>query len=77
IVLLLGFNVIVMFPPKLLGNDIDVLISGAFTADGLLFYIGIFFVLTSVVYIMSYFWLHKLFGGAILMERILRTMLMG
>ncbi|PJY99831.1 multidrug ABC transporter permease/ATP-binding protein [Bacillus vallismortis] len=77
IVLLLGVNVIEMFPPKLLGNAIDDMKSGAFTADGLLFYIGIFIVLTAVVYIMSYFWMHQLFGGANVMERILRTKLMG
>ncbi|MHB9997493.1 multidrug ABC transporter ATP-binding protein BmrC [Bacillus spizizenii] len=77
IVLLLGVNVIEMFPPKLLGNAIDDMKSGAFTAEGLLFYIGIFFVLTAVVYVMSYFWMHQLFGGANVMERILRTKLMG
>lgn len=77
IVLLLGVNVIEMFPPKLLGNAIDDMKSGAFTAKGLLFYIGIFFALTAVVYIMSYFWMHQLFGGANLMEKILRTKLMG
>ncbi|MEC2183308.1 multidrug ABC transporter ATP-binding protein BmrC [Bacillus spizizenii] len=77
IVLLLGVNVIEMFPPKLLGNAIDDMKSGAFTAEGLLFYIGIFFVLTAVVYVMSYFWMHQLFGGANVMEKILRTKLMG
>ncbi|MCY7808936.1 multidrug ABC transporter ATP-binding protein BmrC [Bacillus spizizenii] len=77
IVLLLGVNVIEMFPPKLLGNAIDDMKSGAFTAEGLLFYIGIFFALTAVVYIMSYFWMHQLFGGANVMEKILRTKLMG
>lgn len=66
-----------MFPPKLLGNAIDDMKAGAFTAEGLLFYIGIFFVLTAAVYIMSYFWMHQLFGGANLMEKILRTKLMG
>lgn len=77
IVLLLAVNVIEMFPPKLLGNAIDDMKAGAFTAEGLLFYIGIFFVLTAAVYIMSYFWMHQLFGGANLMEKILRTKLMG
>ncbi|MFP7319462.1 multidrug ABC transporter ATP-binding protein BmrC [Bacillus spizizenii] len=77
IVLLLGVNVIEMFPPKLLGNAIDDMKSGAFTAEGLLFYISIFFVLTAVVYVMSYFWMHQLFGGANVMEKILRTKLMG
>lgn len=77
IVLLLGVNVIEMFPPKLLGNAIDDMKSGALTAEGLLFYIGIFFVLTAVVYVMSYFWMHQLFGGANVMEKILRTKLMG
>ncbi|MGQ9006711.1 multidrug ABC transporter ATP-binding protein BmrC [Bacillus stercoris] len=77
IVLLLAVNVIEMFPPKLLGNAIDDMKSGAFTSEGLMFYIGIFFVLTAVVYMMSYFWMHQLFGGANLMEKILRTKLMG
>lgn len=77
IVLLLCVNVLEMFPPKLLGNAIDDMKSGEFTSGGLLFYVSVFLGLTAVVYIMSYFWMHQLFGGANVMEKILRSKLMG
>ncbi|WP_406621598.1 ABC transporter ATP-binding protein [Bacillus atrophaeus] len=77
IVLLLTVNVLEMFPPKLLGNAIDDMKSGLFTVSGMVFYIGLFLGLTAVVYVMSYYWMYQLFGGANVMEKILRSKLMG
>ncbi|MCY8933196.1 ABC transporter ATP-binding protein [Bacillus atrophaeus] len=77
IVLLLAVNVLEMFPPKLLGNAIDDMKSGLFTVSGMVFYIGLFLGLTAVVYVMSYYWMYQLFGGANIMEKILRSKLMG
>lgn len=58
IVFLLVVNVIEMFLFKFLGNVIDDMKVGVFIVEGLLFYIGIFFVLMVVVYIMFYFWMY-------------------
>ncbi len=77
IVLLLIVNVIEMFPPKLLGNAIDDMKAGVFTKSGMLFYICVFLALTAAVYLLSYFWMYQLFGGANVMEKILRSKLMG
>ncbi len=77
IVLLLIVNVIEMFPPKLLGNAIDDMKAGVFTKSGMLFYICVFLALTATVYLLSYFWMYQLFGGANVMEKILRSKLMG
>ncbi|ATH94909.1 multidrug ABC transporter ATP-binding protein [Bacillus glycinifermentans] len=77
IVLLLIVNVLEMFPPKLLGNAIDDMQSGAFSPMRMLGYIGLLIGLSLVVYMLSYNWMYQLFGGANLIEKILRSKLMG
>jgi ABC-type multidrug transport system fused ATPase/permease subunit len=77
IVLLLVVNVLEMFPPKLLGNAIDDMQTGTISFQGILYYIGIYLVLGVVVYTISYIWMYQLFGGAIIIEKILRSKLMG
>lgn len=77
IVLLLIVNVLEMFPPKLLGNAIDDMQSGAISVNGIIYYIGLYLALGAVVYTISYIWMYQLFGGAIVIEKILRSKLMG
>lgn len=77
IVLLIIVNVFEMFPPKLLGNAIDDMQAGTFSKAGMLGYIALFLALGAVVYILSYYWMYQLFGGANLVEKILRSKLMG
>ncbi|MCY7777909.1 ABC transporter ATP-binding protein [Bacillus haynesii] len=77
VVLLIIVNVLEMFPPKLLGNAIDDMQAGTFSKAGMLGYIGLFLALGAVVYILSYYWMYQLFGGANLVEKILRSKLMG
>ncbi|UAL53112.1 MULTISPECIES: ABC transporter ATP-binding protein [Metabacillus] len=77
IVLLLIVNVLEVIPPKLLGNAIDDIQIGKFSSELLVQYIVLFLGLGVLVYILSYFWMYNLFGGAHLAERILRSKLMG
>ncbi|MCY8032776.1 ABC transporter ATP-binding protein [Bacillus sonorensis] len=77
IVLLLMVNILEMFPPKLLGNAIDDMQTGAFSAMAMAGYIGLLIGLSLVVYTLSYNWMYQLFGGANLIEKILRSKLMG
>jgi ABC-type multidrug transport system fused ATPase/permease subunit len=77
IVLLLVVNVLEIIPPKLLGNAIDDIQVGRFSSELLVQYIVLFLGLGILVYILSYFWMYNLFGGAHLAERILRSKLMG
>ncbi|MRX52548.1 ATP-binding cassette domain-containing protein [Bacillus idriensis] len=77
IVLLLIVNVLEIIPPKLLGNAIDDIQVGQFSSELLVQYIVLFLGLGVLVYILSYFWMYNLFGGAHLAERILRSKLMG
>ncbi|TDL80805.1 ABC transporter ATP-binding protein [Peribacillus frigoritolerans] len=77
IVLLLVVNVLEIIPPKLLGNAIDDIQVGQFSSELLVQYIVLFLGLGVLVYILSYFWMYNLFGGAHLAERILRSKLMG
>lgn len=77
IVLLLVVNVLEIIPPKLLGNAIDDIQVGQFSSELLIQYIVLFLGLGVLVYILSYFWMYNLFGGAHLAERILRSKLMG
>lgn len=77
VVLLIIVNVLEMFPPKPLGNAIDDMQAGTFSKAGMLGYIGLFLALGAVVYTLSYYWMYQLFGGANLVEKILRSKLMG
>ena len=51
--------------------------AGTFSKAGMLGYIGLFLALGAVVYTLSYYWMYQLFGGANLVEKILRSKLMG
>jgi ATP-binding cassette, subfamily B, multidrug efflux pump len=77
IVLLLIVNVLEVIPPKLLGNAIDDIQIGKFSSELLVQYIVWFLGLGVLVYMLTYFWMYNLFGGAHLAERILRSKLMG
>lgn len=76
IVLLTVVGIIDVLPPKLIGIAIDGIQQETLTAgrmvELLLFWVG----LTVASYGLSYIWLHKLFGGAFVMERLLRSRLM-
>lgn len=77
IILLLIVNVIEILPPKLLGTVIDHIQVGDLSSELLLQYIIWFIVLGIVAYTLTYYWMYNLFGGAHLIEKILRSKFMG
>jgi ATP-binding cassette subfamily B multidrug efflux pump len=76
IVLLTIVGILDVIPPKLIGMAIDGIQQETLTAgrltDLLLFWGG----LTVVGYGLTYIWLYQLFGGAFVLERLLRSRLM-
>lgn len=62
-----------LLPPRLLGNAIDDIVSGSITGPSLIRYILSIIVILAVIYIITYIWMHRLFGGANLIERLLRS----
>jgi len=76
VVLLTVVGIIDIVPPRLIGIAIDGIkeetLTGARLAELLLFWGG----LTVASYVLSYIWLYKLFGGAFVLERLLRSRLM-
>ncbi|MRX71505.1 ATP-binding cassette domain-containing protein [Bacillus lacus] len=77
VVLLLLVNILEIIPPKLLGMTIDQIQTGTFTPEVLLQYIALFIGLGILTYTLTYYWMYNLFGGAHLIEKILRTKFMG
>ncbi|WP_108671945.1 ABC transporter ATP-binding protein [Peribacillus acanthi] len=70
-------NVLDMVPPKLVGMSIDAIHTGTLTAEKLGQYLLILVGTALALYILSYNWFYKLFGGAFLLERKLRSRFMG
>lgn len=76
LILLIGVGVLELLPPRLLGNAIDDIVRGSITTVSLAKYIGMIFILLLVIYWITYIWMHKLFGGSNLVERLLRSRFM-
>lgn len=76
LILLIGVGVLELLPPRLLGNAIDDIVRGSITTASLAKYIGMILVLLLVIYWITYIWMHKLFGGSNLVERLLRSRFM-
>ncbi|MFC5529556.1 ABC transporter ATP-binding protein [Cohnella yongneupensis] len=76
VLLLTIVGILEVIPPKLIGYTIDGIYEGSLTngklAEVLWFWGG----LTAVCYGITYIWLYQLFGGAFVLERLLRSRLM-
>ncbi|QFT88227.1 putative multidrug resistance ABC transporter ATP-binding/permease protein YheI [Bacillus sp. THAF10] len=66
-----------VIPPKMIGMAIDNIQAGAFTSEKLLQYVAFLAVLAIVIYGITYTWMYQLFGSSFLVERSLRSKLMG
>ncbi|MBM7097396.1 ATP-binding cassette domain-containing protein [Bacillus sp. H-16] len=66
-----------VIPPRLIGIVIDDIHQGVMTRDRLMLFIGIMAGLMIVIYGFTYTWMRQLFGGAFVIERLLRSRLMG
>ncbi|MFB5673696.1 ABC transporter ATP-binding protein [Paenibacillus terreus] len=72
--ILVGFLELV--PPRLLGDSIDQIVSGSVTWDSLMRTILYILAMLVLIYYITYIWMHRLFGGANLVERLLRSRFM-
>ncbi|QRG68353.1 ABC transporter ATP-binding protein [Brevibacillus choshinensis] len=76
ITLLIVGGILEVIPPKIIGVAIDELQLGTMTAERMFQIILFYAVLTVVLYLVNLVWVNKLFGGAYLAERTLRSKLM-
>ncbi|MFZ3589839.1 ABC transporter ATP-binding protein [Bacillus sp. DJP31] len=75
--LLIVVGILEVIPPRLIGVAIDAIHIGSLTSNELFKYIGFLLGLTVILYGLTYVWMYKLFGGSFLVERLLRSKLMG
>ncbi|RCX17086.1 ATP-binding cassette subfamily B protein [Fontibacillus phaseoli] len=76
LILLIVAGIIELAPPRLLGSAIDEIVAGTVTWNSLTIYILLIIAVLAVIYLITYIWMHKLFGGSNLVERLLRTRFM-
>ncbi|WP_019910638.1 ABC transporter ATP-binding protein [Paenibacillus sp. HW567] len=76
LILLIAAGVLELLPPRLLGNAIDDIVNGSITTSSLFMYIGMIVIMLLIIYWVTYIWMHKLFGGSNLVERLLRSRFM-
>ncbi|WP_110933028.1 ABC transporter ATP-binding protein [Paenibacillus bouchesdurhonensis] len=76
LILLIIVGILELIPPRLLGAAIDDITSGSISWKSLTQYILMIIGVLIVIYYMTYIWMHKLFGGSNLIERLLRTRFM-
>lgn len=76
LVLLIVVGIVELVPPRLLGKAIDDIATGSITWQSLITYIALTLVVLIFIYLITYIWMHKLFGGSNLVERLLRTRFM-
>ncbi|MBD0382017.1 ABC transporter ATP-binding protein [Paenibacillus sedimenti] len=74
LLIIVGF--IDVIPPRLIGYAIDGIHMGTLTGSKLFQLLAFWGALIIVGYAMTYVWLYQLFGGAFVLERILRSRLM-
>ncbi|MEF2965106.1 ABC transporter transmembrane domain-containing protein [Paenibacillus sp. M1] len=76
VILLILAGIMELAPPRLLGSAIDSIVAGTVTWASLTKYIVLILAVLAVIYFITYIWMHKLFGGSNLVERLLRTRFM-
>ncbi|MDD9270634.1 ABC transporter ATP-binding protein [Paenibacillus sp. GCM10023248] len=74
--LLIIVGIIDVIPPKLIGYAIDGIHMGTLTGSKLFQLLAFWGALIVAGYGLSYIWLYQLFGGAFVLERVLRSRLM-
>lgn len=75
--LLILVGILEVIPPKLVGAAIDDIHVGSMSAGKLFRYLGILLTILVSSYGITYMWMYRLFGGAFLVERKLRSNFMG
>ena len=77
IVLLFIANILEIIPPWLIGVAIDAIAQEQLTAELMWQYIAVLAVSMVLAYLINFVWQYQLFGGAYVIERQLRSSLMG
>jgi ATP-binding cassette, subfamily B, multidrug efflux pump len=73
ITLLILVGILDVMPPKLIGMAIDDIHVGVISKEKILKYLGILLLIMVSSYAITYVWMYRLFGGAFLVERKLRS----
>ncbi|WP_028552733.1 ABC transporter ATP-binding protein [Paenibacillus sp. UNC451MF] len=76
VVLLIVAGILEIFPPMLVGRSIDAIGLGHMTWEYIVTTLLWLAVITVAAYIISYIWGYKLFGGAFVVEKLMRGRLM-
>lgn len=76
IIAIIVSSVLFTIPPMIAGDVIDGIQSNQLTQASLMRSVWLFIALTVIIYVLSFFWGHALFGRAILLERKMRSRLM-
>lgn len=76
VLLLIIANFIEVIPPMMIGSVVDDIFLGGMTGEKLTFYLVSLTGLAILNYLISYKWQYNLFGGAFVVEKILRSKLM-
>lgn len=74
--LLIVAGIAELAPPRLLGSAIDEIVGGTVTWGSLTKYILLIIGFLLFIYLITYIWMHSLFGGSNLVERLLRSRFM-
>ena len=74
--LLIMVGVVELAPQRMLGSAIDEIVAGTVTWASLTQYILLIIGVLIFIYLITYIWMHSLFGGSNLVERLLRTRFM-
>lgn len=74
--LLIFVGIVELAPPRLLGRAIDEIVAGTVTWASLTQYILLIIGVLIFIYLITYIWMHSLFGGSNLVEWLLRTRFM-
>jgi ATP-binding cassette, subfamily B, multidrug efflux pump len=77
VIALLLASLIGLVPPKLIGLTIDEISYNSLTSERLWQVIGLFVLLIVLHYVISYVWDYTLFSGSAILERLMRSKLMG
>ncbi|MFS0862480.1 ABC transporter ATP-binding protein [Fredinandcohnia sp. 179-A 10B2 NHS] len=72
IILLILVGILEIIPPKIIGVAIDEIHIGTLTQDKIVQYLLFLLGLMVLIYGVTYVWMYQLFGGAYVVERILR-----
>ncbi|MGN7457991.1 ABC transporter ATP-binding protein [Paenibacillus pasadenensis] len=77
ITLLVLVGMVEVLPPKLLGYAVDGISQGTLANDRFFLIVAGWLAITVISYFVTYIWMSRLFGGANVLERLLRGKLMG